>query len=369
MIQNGHIVMNPIVEALSSPGRVERLNAMFKTYNDKYDKGSDVDRKAALVAATGATANAEARALVAAAAVEKIALNVWAESTYPAIFEQTDLAEDEVIEIITTTQQGYNVMEINGHGYAPDQHYVNNDRPEHFSPYKISTGVIDFPIMSGVTGKLNLFDSEMENATRSLVKKINRDVYALLDTTFTTYPAGTEVVDPDIVAGVRPTTSLITASAETYFTFNVFKLAADHFLRLGKTLKLIVINPKDASGIWDWQDRVSSTSSGSQDGTTLITTRTKEVIEASGRTPSHLLGQEFVWLLDPTRAIGQADFYAADAGTLYKKPSLGGVLLYNEEEMDKGGYGEMLEGIKMFEWIKPLIKADQYRNKLRIVFI
>lgn len=367
MIVNGEIKLHPFNEAMILPGNKEYLEPLLASYNERRADTTDEQRSALIAAAYAG--DRESVVALGAAREERIRLNIWADNIALSLFELIELGPDEWIELVNMSDQVFSISETHLHGEAPIQSWLQANTTEMRIPFKISTGIIKYPIIHGVTGNVLAAQDVDIDAARAMDQQINTEIYTLLDANWGSYPVGSAVVDARIVAGTRPTSSDLDDTSEASFTHTVFKDVVDHFLRLGKSLRMIVINPTEIRDTWDWQHLVSTTASGSQDGRTMITTRVKDEILQSGF-PGSMYGQTFTWMLDPIRPLKFADCYSTEpAGTFYDKPSLAKAKQYDEDAMEARGLGENFNGIKNERWIKTLIKNPQFYNALRVQFV
>ena len=360
------IKFSPIVNELMLASNKEYVQGMLDEINEKREKVTDDQRKAALIAASK---NPIKAAEIAAARVEVINAYLWAENLALADFEYVPIADDEWPQLVNEDDQSFNILKTVEHGEAPEQTFVRANTTSMLTPYQLSSGVIKYAILSGITGRINDSEKVNQKVGRSFEQLLNTDIYALQDAALGTFPAGSIIADSRIVSGTLPTTNVINASGEGSFTFAAYKQIASHFLRLGKALSYIKMNPVDVSGLWDWQHLVSTTASGSQDGSTMITTRIKDDILRSGGLKGELLGQTFKIFLDQTLPLKYARFYATDAcGTLYDKPGISDVMRFDKKWMKGAGYGNNWEGVEMNRWLVPTIKDPQRLNFGRIQF-
>lgn len=367
MFVGNHIVIQDAILKYALPENISYLQPQLDAYNEAADAVTETERVALINSAHGKNPDPVSRAILNGAHEKRVRLNFWAENIALMLYEIEEVAEQDWIQITNEQDHRYRILETYSHGEAPHQVWIEANDTSMFKFYALNSGIIKYPTMNINTGAVKATTGVERDATRAMEQKVNTDLYALMDAGYGVYPAGTQVVDPRVVSGTRPTTSILDLKSEGSITLEILKSTIDHFLRLGLSLRTIVINPTEFRDTWDWQTVVSTTSSGSQDGRTIVTTRIKEGIENTGGIQS-LYGQEFVWILDPIRPLLYLDAIAGPVGTLFHKPSMERFTHYDEDEMDKKDFGENFNGVKMKRVIKPLTFGQQPLNKLQVQF-
>lgn len=362
------VTLSPINAALILPQNLwikERVAA----FAEEQARITDDQRVEAIVAAHLPGAHPDDVVALAAARERVIELNVWAVNYIPSFFTVIELAEDEWIQITNRRDQVLNIQQTNTYGEAPMQFSVHPNTTAMFILDRYSTGIVKYPIIDGVVGALNLTNQVNQDVERAWDNKINDTLDALLTAGIGSYPAGAAIVDTRIIAGTRPTTNDISMTSEGSFTWQVYQEAVEHFSLLGKNLRVIKINPTHMRNTWAWQVLVSTTSSGSQDGTTMVTSRIKEDIDTQGQPMGRLLGKEITWILDPTQAKKIAFIFSDEAaGEIYTKPSLSTVVPFTEQMLQVMGEGENQAGVQKQGWFKGLISDPDKLNFARITF-
>lgn len=366
---NPMLKLNPMNDKLLLPQN-EYMRPRYDQYAIDHAASTDEDRRNAIIAAHQPGANDGLKADYATAHLVKINLSIWAVNYALSLFEVVELpADDFRIEVVTTRDQRFNVLETAAHGAAPNQTFAGFDSPTNYTPYQLDSGVVDYPIVHAMRGRIDYADRIDEDVSRSYDNKINDDLWVLLKAAINTYPSGTYNLDSRYVNATWPTTNEISITGEGAFTYEIYKRAISHFRLMGKSLRVIIINPTELDDTWDWQTVVSSTTGGSQDGRTLVTTRVKETIERDGVLSGQLLGSEVMWITDPTVAKMVAYIFSEEpAGTLYTVPDLDSIRMFDGKDMKIMSNRENVNGMQRLGWIKPLIIGPQRLNFARITF-
>lgn len=366
----GFIEIHPQVAMLMSPSRLKELETAVAALNERKEDVSDDLRVERFREAFRTNGNLETRQKVLAGIVEKVNVNYWADNPMDMMADHKEITgENNQIEIVNRSNQIWNILTVHGHGGMPQQQLVRHDSVTRLEPYIIDTGLIKVPLFGSLVGVIDVMNEVTEEMTMSLSQRRNTDLQAVVDTQFGvgTYPTGSEKTDARVVAGTRPTTNSIDDSSEGSLTLAAMQDAINHYILLKKTLKWIVINPQDFRDTWTWQELVSTTSSGSQDGREMITAKMRQDIFDKGM-PAGFYGMTFNWILDDTKDVGSMDIYSDAPVTNYSRPSLDTSYIYDAKEMNLAGHGLNQNGIQMFELMKPVILTNQYRNALRVTF-
>jgi len=361
------IKLNAINEQLMLASNKELVQKRLDELNAKREKVTDDQRIAALKESTKSREKAVA---FAAAREERINSYLWCDNFAMLFYELVTLRHNEWPEIVNTHDQPFNILVTNVHGEAPVQNWARENSVTKLDPYLLSSGIVKYPILTALTGRIDVSGQADEDASRSMDIKINTDLYTQIDAAYGNYPAGTKTEESRFVTGTLPSSNDIDASAQGSFTFEVYRQLCDHFIRLGRNLRFILMNPTEMKDTWDWQSLVSTAASGSQDGRTMVTTQIREEILRSGQPSGTILGQNVQWVLDPTRALKYAvAFSDRPAGTLYAKEELDEVNYYDKKWMKGAGFGNNFEGIEYEKWIVPTIKDVQRLEFVRIQFV
>lgn len=343
--------------------------AFYQKVKKEYEENlaTDKERREAMIASAK---DPEKQAEFAAARIVRVYLNVLADSRALELFEYTALADDELPVLISETDQSYNVLEIQQAGLTPADNFVNKDTVNNYLMYPIDSDRIDYPTRSIQTGQLNVSDRVNKRMSYALNRKINKDIWTLIDAAFGSYPSGTYERDADIVSATLPTTNAIDETAEGALTFDVFKKTAEHANLLGKRIRSIYMNPTERSDMWDWEHLASTAGSlGTQDSRKLITDRMKDIILSNGELAS-MLGHDFEIVLDNTRAKKYLwVFMDGPAGIFFDKPGFAETIFYSEKELEILAKKEYQEGVKARRVIKPLIPAPYRTNFARVQFV
>jgi hypothetical protein len=364
----GFIDIHPFAETLLSPSRFKRLQTEVASLNERKEAVSNEDRAAKYREAFAVGGDPHDRNAVLAGIVETININYWADNPMVMMADNKEITGDNnLIEIVNRSNQIWNVLTVSSHGNSPHQHLIRRNTVSRVEPYMIDTGLIKVPLFNSLVGVIDLVNEVMVEATMSLEQRRNTDLQALVDASFGTYPTGSEKTDARVVAGTRPTTSAINDASEGSLTLKVMQDAINHFILLKKSLMWIVVNPQDVRDTWEWQELVSTTSAGSQDGREMITTKMRQNIFDKGK-PDGFYGMTFNWILDDTKAAGSMDVYSDAPVTNYTRPSLDESYIYDAKEMNLAGHGLGQNGIQLVELMKPVILTHQYRNALRVTF-
>ena len=353
------IKLGNFADKLMLASNKEYVENLFGVTNDKREKLTDDKRKEAIIAASKKRDNAIA---FAGAREEVVTSRLWADNLALSFFKLQNIADDEWPQIVNVDDQSYSILKTSVHGEAPVDEFARANDTLMLQPYQLSSGIIKYPILSAMTGKLDVSEKVNKDLARSTEQNLNTDLYALIDAAIGSFPAGTITADSRIVSGTLPTTNSLSVTGDSAFSFAVLKAIISHLMRLGLDLKFLTMNPSQVDDLWDWQHLVSTTSSGSQDGRSMITTRVKDEILQSGKI-GQMLGQEFTILLDPTRPLNYVDFYSSQpVGTLYDKPGIADVMHFDKIWMKGAGYGNNYEGVEMNRWLVPAIHATQRKN-------
>jgi|GEM_PF-6740352 len=327
-----NIALNPIVGKLLPPSMKDKLVAEIAAHKEAQASKTNDQRRAIIAAAHAPGADPRLRAELAAAREKVIRLNVWAENIDLALFAQESLEDDEWIQVVNRRDQALNVLETHHHGMAPKQSFAVEHDTTRYKVDRYDTGVIEYPTEDGLLGRLDVADEVNRDLIRSWDIVINTNLRTLIAAAITAFTSAAYVRDSRITG--MPTTNDLSVSCGSSFTFEVYKEAVEHFDLLGKTLRLIRMHPSEMRDTWAWQDKVSSTGSGSQDARELTTTRVKEGIIDAGRPTGAILGRDVTYLLDPTFAAGELQLFSNEpCGTFYDKPGLGQVFDLDELHM------------------------------------
>ena len=138
------------------------------------------------------------RAEYASARVERIRLNIDAENRALEIFEYVPLADDEQPVVYSEQDQNFYVKVIAQLGGSPQDMWVNADVVANYQPYFVQSDRVFYPLISAVTGNLNISDRVNTRVAYNFASKIDVDLWTLWQSTFGTYPAGTYVLDSRI---------------------------------------------------------------------------------------------------------------------------------------------------------------------------
>lgn len=364
----GYIDIPRGTESLISPARLKRLQAEVASFNERKAETSTDDRVANYREAFRVGGDPEIRAAVLAGLVETVDINYWADNPMVMMANHKDIPGDNnLIELRNKSNQVWNVLTVSSHGDSPHQQLVRRNTVERFEPYMIDTGLIKVPLFNSLVGIIDIVNEVIEEATMSKTQRQNTDLQALVDASFGTYPTGSEKTDTRVQAGTRPTTSAINDAAEGSLTLKVQQDVINHFILLKKTLMWQVINPQDMRDTWEWQELVSTTGAGSQDGREMITTKMRQQIFDDGM-PSGFYGMTFNWVLDDTKAPGSIDAYSDAPVTNYTKTNLDESYIYDAKEMNLAGHGLGQNGVQMVSLMKPVILTNQFRNAVRATF-
>ena len=248
------------------------------------------------------------------------------------------------------------MYETNVHGEAPQPSYA---RPISIARYELdrfATGIIDYPSEHGIMGRIDVSDDVNMDMIRAWNVEINTQLDALISAGLGSFTAGTTYVrDSRFISGTLPTTNVISSTGEGAFTFSIYQDIVEHFDLLGKELKVIRLNPTEMRDTWAWQHLVSTTGSGSQDGSTMITTEIKQSILETGRVSGRLLGRTPIFIKDPIYNKKQLQIFAGPAGKFYSKPHLDLVRDFDETLMQAVGKGANKRGVEKSGYFKGVI--------------
>ena len=332
---------------------------------------TDDQRRETLIAAHQPGADPGLRASLAAAREEIINLSVHAENFVLTFFENVEMGPGEDwIQKINRQDQTLQVYETHTYGEAPQPSFAQPRSTDRFDFDRYSTGIIDYPSEHGITGRIDVSDLVNMDMIRAWNNQINDTLDPLLSAALTAFTPGTTYVrDSRFVSATLPTTNVLSSTGEAAFTFEIYKDIVEHFDLLGKELRLIRMNPTEKRDIWAWQHLVSTTGSGSQDGTEMITTKIKEGIIDTGSPQGRLLGRTPIFLLDPTYPKKKLQIFSAQpAGKFYSKPQLDLVEDFNEHEMKIMRMGANTRGVEKSGYWKGLIYGPDPLNFAEMTF-
>ena len=363
-----NVRMDPVVDALRGPNdplrkRIEELSAAQAEITDD-------QRRENIKAAHQPNADPALRRALAAAREEVINLSVHAQNIVLALFANVEVAEDDWVQKVNRQDQKFKVYETHVHGMAPEQTYA---RPKSTAKYfleRYSTGVVDYPSEDGVLGRIDVSDEVNGDLIREWDNKINDKLDPLITAALGAFTDGeTYVRDSRFVADTLPTTNVISSTGEAGFTFEIYKDAVEQFNLLSDNLKLIRLNPTEMRDTWAWQHLVSTTGSGSQDGTKMITTRIKDEVLRDGLPKGIILGQNVTYLLDPTFAKKKLQIFGTKpVGNFYSKPMLDKVEDFTEHEMVIFRKGDNMRGVQKSGYWLGLIYGPDALNFAEITF-
>lgn len=350
-----NVQLNPIVDALRPAN--DPLRARITALAEAQEGVTDDQRREALIASHLPGADPALRVAIAAVREEVVNLSVHADNVLLALFENVELAVDEpFIEKVNRRDQTFQVYETAVHGEAPQPSYA---RPIDIAAYyldRYATGIIDYPSEHGIIGRIDVSDEVNGDMARAWDVEINTQLDALIAAALGSFTAGTTYVrDTRIVSDTMPTTNVLSNTGESGFTFAIYQDIVEHFDLLGKELKVIRLNPTEMRDAWAWQHLVSTTGSGSQDGSEMITTEIKQGILESGRLSGRLLGRTPMFIKDPIYAKKKLQIFAGPCGKFYSKPHLDLVRDFDETLMQAVGKGANKRGVEKSGWYKALI--------------
>ena len=333
----------------------------IKEYNA--NRASDAERREAMIASAQ---DPKAAAEFAAARVQKVYLNWLANSTALDLFEYVPLMNNQRPILVSETDQSYNVLQINQHGTPAADGFVNLDTVNEYLMYQISTDRVDVPILSIQTGDLDVSDRANTRMAYAIDRMINKDIWALIDAAFDTYPAGTWALDADIAAATLPTTNAISGTSIGTLGLDVFKLAANHAALIGRKITKVIINPTERSDLFDWESLIET--DGTSKAASLVTESIREAIIRDADI-GKLFGNTFEIVLDNTRPKKYAWFFTDQpAGYLFDKPGMERTVYYSEKELMILAKKKYHEGYHTEKVLKTLLPAPNRLNFFRVQF-
>ena len=363
-----NVQMNPIVSALRPANDPLRLR--LEELAEAQAGITDDQRREAIIAAHLPGADPALRVALAAAREEIINLSVHAQNVVLALFANVPIDGDEWVQKVNRQDQTFQVYETHTHGEAPQPTFA---RPMSIDRYELSryaTGVIDYPSEHGILGRIDVSDLVNMDMIRAWENLINDTLDPLITAALTAFTPGTTYVrDTRFVSATLPTTNVLANTGEGAFTFEIYKDIVEHFDLLGDELKMIRLNPTEMRDTWAWQHLVSTTSSGSQDGREMITTRIKDDILDTGAPSGRLLGRTPIFLKDPTYPKKKLQIFGQKpAGSFYSKPSLDLVDDFTEHEMKIFQKGSNLRGVEKSGYWLGLIYGPDALNFAEMTF-
>ncbi len=358
-----NVQLNPIVDALRS--EKDPIRAQIVALAEKQAAITNDQRVAAIKAAHQPGADPALRVALAAAREEVIRLSVHAENMVLPLFANVPLEnDDDWVQKVNRQDQTFAVYETHEHGEAPEPSFALPMSTQRYNLKRYDTGIIDYPTEDGILGRIDVADEVNRDAIRAWNNEINDTLDPLITAGLGAFTDGqTYVRDTRFVSATLPTTNVLSNTGEGAFTFEIYKDMVEQFDLLGKALRLIRLNPTEMRDTWAWQHLVSTTGSGSQDGTTMITTRIKDEILKTGRPMGTLLGRNVTYLLDPTYAKKKIQGFSNEpAGNFYSKPMLDLVEDFNEHEMKIMRKGANKRGIEKSGYWLGLIYGPDVLN-------
>jgi hypothetical protein len=363
------IVLDPIVDHLmpaDSPirARIAELAVLQAGVTDDM-------RREAIIAAHQPGADPRLRVELAAAREEVVNLSFHAENFVLSLFENVELTvEQPFVEKVNLQDQSLVVFETHTHGEAPRQSFSTPKDIDRYNLDRYATGIIDYPSEHGIMGRIDVSDQINKDMIRAWNNQINDTLDPLLSAGLGAFVDGeTYVLDSRIISGTRPTTNVLSNTGEGAFTWTIYQDIVDHFDRLGLELVTVRMNPAVKRDTWAWQHLVSTTGSGSQDGSEMITTKVKEGIIESGSPRGQLLGRTPTYILDPTYPLKKLQLFArAKAGKFYSKPHLDLVMDFDEQQMLINGSGSNVRGVQKSGYWLGLIYGPDVLNYAEMTF-
>ncbi len=363
------VQLNPIVDMLRPAD--DPIRARIEALALAQSLITDDERRATLIAAHQPGADPRLRVALAAAREEIINLSVHAENFVLTFFENVEMGVgDDWVQKVNRQDQTLQVYETHTYGEAPQPSFATPRSTDRYNLDRYSTGVIDYPSEHGILGRIDVSDLVNMDMIRAWDNQINDTLDPLLSAALTAFTPGTTYVrDTRFVSATLPTTNVLANTDEAAFTFEIYKDIVEHFDLLGKELRLIRMNPTEKRDTWAWQHLVSTTGSGSQDGSEMITTKIKEGLLDTGSPQGQLLGRTPVFLLDPTYPKKKLQIFSAQpAGKFYSRPHLDLVEDFTEHDMKIMRMGANTRGVEKSGYWLGLIYGPDPLNFAEMTF-
>ena len=356
---------------LMLPGNLKLYEAEVASLDDRIKKAfggkepSIAERRKLLLEAQVSEAT---KRDYASARVDRVRLNILDQCELLEAFEYIPLAKDQQPVLYTEQDQSYSVKVIAQMGGIAQDQWANADAVNNYQPYIYNTDLIFYPLMSPVSGDLNVSDRQNARLAHEMKVKIDTDLWTLWDAIFGIFPTGTYVLDSRVSsAGVIPTSNLLDESSEGAITLAVMKNVLKLLLRLGRTIRTIYVSPLDLPDTWDWVSVVSGyTGSGFiEDPKQTVDPTTRREIITNGPV-NNLFGYRINW--KPLNTLATGKFYVATdqpAGKFYHKPDYDRVDFFSRKECRTMGKDNM-EGLDMSQTAFMLIPAPYRMNSIRV---
>lgn len=367
------IKLNPIVDRLRSENDPVRAAVASYAQQQEENKVDKDELRKIMIAAHAPNPDPKMVTALAEAREQITNLSVWADNVLLPLFAYEPVDNSGAGLIVRRTNrrdQSFNVLETHFQGAPPNQMWATPRATQYWELARYSTGIIEYPSEHGVAGDIQVAEDVNNDLIREWDIAVNTALEALITAALTSFTDDTTYVrDSRFVSATLPTTNVISSTGEGAFTFEIFKDAVEHFDLLGKQLRLIRLNPTEMRDVWDWQDRVSSAASGSQDARELITTRLKEDIISSGRPSQAILGRQVTYLLDPTYQKKYIQIFSTEpVGTFYDAPAYSKVEQYSLQLMRVATGKSNVFGVEKEGYFKGLIYGPDATNVAEIQF-
>jgi hypothetical protein len=340
------------------------------SFKEEFKQMTDKERQALIIASFN---NREKSVELAKAREVRIYLNILANLTGLDVFEYIPLQNDELPEIISETDGDLNVTTINQHASPPIDLIFNLDAIQNLSMYEITTDMVTYFTQSIQTGNLNQFQRVNDRVAYMMARKINSDLWALIDSAYGSISSTTGyVADSEIQSGILPSTSAITNTAQGAFTFEIMKDIVNYADMLGAKISKLVMNPLVKQHMWDWAEK-ANTGSGdttvTTDGKSLMTERFRDQILSQGEV-TNILNHNFVIETDNRRPVKYIHVFFKDlpAGFLFDKTDMAKVDFFDEVQVEMLTKQRRKNGIRESRVIKPVITEPQKLNFFRIQY-
>ena len=284
------------------PSNMEKLEAAEQ---EKEEASLSKDEKREFVKALAD--DKDARRAYAEEVIEKVDLNIWADTIAFDFFRAGTLSIGDPLwyELEYEVDSQMPVYQLSQHGGTPAETYVTDGDTVRIHPYYIQTPEVSANKFNLRQGNLSTEEKIRRRSERNMEKMLNKDAWALLEEGLTNDLEGDIGVELDPDYNNFPSENDIDMSAEGGLTLDVFKKIADHFNRVDKTVNNIYVPSNKVADIYDWVSVVSGHDTGDVQPNDVVPQGIHEEVVRNGQF-GQLFGYNFN--IVPTNALdGEAD--------------------------------------------------------------
>jgi hypothetical protein len=311
---------------------------------------------------------------IASARIDRIKLNVLEALIGMDFFEVTELAHDEIPQLVLQRDQRWVTSQIGMHGGAPYDQFQNLDTLSQFIPYILKSDVATYPIMSPIIGRFVEVAERVNNrVAHDWDRKMDDDLFTLMDANYETTFGAPETIydlDPKIAnAGAYPAGNALNLSATPGVNLNMFKKIFQHYANMGDSgpkVRTIWIPSTELENLWS----IGSVVSGFTGGTIQPGQQVSQAIENEIQTKGiigNLFGHTFRLRITNTFANTYVRVSTdRPFGRLYMKPEFDRVKRYSEDDLEARNSIQNHEGIQISKVVVPIIPSPWKLNSLRV---